>query len=290
MEISGWRHLRGVDPGRLSDARLHAHYAIQWPARAARAFIPAQRDDSHANLGWKAALNGFETLHLPDASHLGLNIAELSLVFSAAGFGAKRAACSLRGRSDAQVGLWVREQISAKALNAGLLDHPSPYALPDHAIARGGAYTADNKGGVFTELADWFANAEMALGVAHKQILAAGLAAPAPRLWPHHFDLATLTSFPISGGTQQGWVGAGFSPGDHYYDEPYFYVSIYPAIDEATLPALPPIGHWHSHEFMAAVATAGKIVAAPDPQAAVAEFLEFAITAAISALRHRAAG
>ena len=53
----------------------------------------------------------------------------------------------------------------------------------------------------------------------------------------------------------------------------------------ATLPALPPIGHWHSQNFMAAIAPAQRIVAAQDQAAQVETFLQTAVDAAIKALK-----
>jgi hypothetical protein len=121
-----------------------------------------------------------------------------------------------------------------------------------------------------------------------RRIVAKGVAAPEPRCWPHHFDLATLTSFPGADGAT-AYVGAGLSPGDGYYDEPYFYISLYPAPDVAGLPALPAPGHWHNHEFTAAVATARSVNAGKDQAGDVEAFLDFAIDTAISALGARAA-
>jgi len=59
---------------------------------------------------------------------------------------------------------------------------------------------------------------------------------------------------------------------------------MYPAPKVARLPPLPAVGHWHSREFTAAVATAAKINAASDPAAAVAEFLKTAVAHAIAVL------
>ena len=47
MHGSDWVPLRGIDQRRLSEARLQAHYAVQWLARAARAYVPPQPDDEH---------------------------------------------------------------------------------------------------------------------------------------------------------------------------------------------------------------------------------------------------
>ena len=65
------------------------------------------------------------------------------------------------------------------------------------------------------------------------------------------------------------------------YDEPYFYVSVYPEPDPAALPRLPTLGHWHLRDFVAAVATADKIVAAKNQQAEIDEFLRAAVDGAL---------
>ena len=107
------------------------------------------------------------------------------------------------------------------------------------------------------------------------------LAASPLRCWPHHFDLATLTTLPARHADASGYVGVGLSPGDEYYDEPYFYVSVHPEPDPAALPSLPMLGHWHLRDFMAAVATARKIVAAKNQQAETDDFLRAAVDSAI---------
>jgi Family of unknown function (DUF5996) len=283
MQASHWRNLSGDDPRALSAARLQAHYAMQWLARAARAYIRPEPDDSHTSLEWSGAISGFETYPFRDGSHLGLGLADLSLIYS----GADRAPASfsLGARTDAQARQWLREQLGARGFDPNALDVESPYAMPPHPIAGGACYDRADAAPFASRLADWFANAGTALWAAQTHLTAAGLTAPAPRCWPHHFDLATLTSFAAKSGQGTAYVGAGFSPGDHYYDEPYFYVSLYPAPDVATLSALPEIGHWHSQEFTAAIATARKIAAARDQQASVAGFLASSIDTAIASLR-----
>ena len=91
-----------------------------------------------------------------------------------------------------------------------------------------------------------------------------------------------LRAFEVAPGRTSG---VGFEPGDDYYDEPYFYVSVYPAPDAARLPPLPPIGHWHAKNFTAAVATAQRILQTNDQGADVAAFLRAATDATIAALK-----
>ena len=79
-------------------------------------------------------------------------------------------------------------------------------------------------------------------------------------------------------------MGIGFSPGDEYYDEPYFYVSLHPAPDATKHAPLPAAGHWHTHEFVAAIATAGRISTAGDQEAETAAFLAAAAEIGIKTL------
>jgi len=281
---SDWMPLRGIDQRRLSEARLQAHYAVQWLGRAARAYVPPQPDDKHTNLGWDGALDGFTTHPLKDGAWLSLKITDLTLALH---FGEGRAqvqSFSLDSRSDAQARQWLSEQFGAQGLDAHALDAPSPYEMPAHAISQGAVYGLAGLSDALAELAAWFGNAALLIGSIQRQMIGRKLAASPARCWPHHFDLATLTTLPARNADATRYVGAGLSPGDEYYDEPYFYVSVYPEPDPAALPSLPTLGHWHLRDFVAAVATAHKIVAAKNPQAEADEFLRAAVDGAIKVL------
>jgi len=256
MGGSDWAPLRGTDRRRLSEARLQAHYAVEWLGRAARAYVPPQPDDEHTNVGWDAALGGFVTHPFRDGARLSLKMTDLTLALH--GGEASVQSFSLDGRTDAQARRWLSERLGARGLDAHALDAPSPYEMPAHAVAQGAAYGPAGLGDALAELAAWFGNAALSLGAIHRQMLGRKLAASPLRCWPHHFDLATLITLPARNAT--GNVGAGFSPGDAYYDEPYFYVSVYPEPDPKTLPRLPTLGHWHLRDFVPAVAPASKIV------------------------------
>jgi hypothetical protein len=271
--MSSWQNVGRVAPERLGEARMLAHYGAQWLARAARAYIPARPADEHTNLGWDDALSALTTHALPDGSMLGLRISDLTLLACAAQSG-KLSEIGLGGRTDADIRRELGAMLAARGLDAGSLDAPAPYEMPPHPVGSGAPYAVDGLAAAFTELAAWYADADRALGAERTRVVARGMAAPPVRCWPHHFDVDTLLAF--GSPKPDRWVGIGFSPGDHYYAEPYFYVSSYPAPDVATLPALPRIGHWHSHEFTAAVATRSTIVAAADRAAEVTVFLNAA--------------
>ncbi|MDQ6868086.1 MAG: DUF5996 family protein [Pseudomonadota bacterium] len=284
MGESDWRPLRGRDQHRLSLARLQAHHAAQWLARAARAYVPPQPDDGHTNLGWDDTLDGFTTHRLKNSMRLSLKITDLTLVLHGDERTAPIQSFSLDRRTDAQARQWLGEQLGARGLDAHALDAPSPYDMPAHAVTKGAAYGVVDLADALVELAAWFANAEFLLVRIQRQIIGRNLAASDVRCWPHHFDLATLISFPTRNADLTGYVGAGLSPGDKYYDEPYFYVSVYPKPDSVALPRLPKLGHWHTHEFTAAVAPAHQIVLANNQKAAADEFLKAAVDVAIKIL------
>ena len=284
MGESDWRHLRGIDQHQLSVTRLQAHHAAQWLARAARAYVPSRPDDSHTNLGWNDTLGGFTTHLLKNGMHLSLRIADLTLVLHGYERTAPIQSFSLDGRTDAQARQWLGEQLRARSLDAHALDAPSPYDIPAHAVTQGAAYGVADLADALAELAAWFANAEFLLVRIQRQMIGRNLAASDVRCWPHHFDLATLISFPMRNADATGYVGAGFSPGDKYYEEPYFYVSVYPKPDIAALPRLPKLGHWHTQEFTAAVAPANQIVAANNQEDEVDEFLKGTVDVAIKIL------
>ena len=284
MSGPDWRPLLGVDRRRLTEARLQAHHAVQWLGRAARAYILPQPDDSHTNLGWNDALDGFTTHPLIDGARLSLKVTDLTLVSHGDKGTARVQSFSLIGRSDAQVRQWLGEQFDAQGLDARALDAPSPYEMPAHAITQGAAYSTVGLADALAELAAWFANAEYSLSRIQRQIIERKLAASTVRCWPHHFDLATLISLPARNAKPAGFVGAGLSPGDGYYDEPYFYVSVYPKPDNEALPILPKLGHWHTHDFTAAIVPAHKIVAANNQMAETDDFLQATVNGAIKVL------
>ena len=173
--------------------------------------------------------------------------------------------------------------MSARGLDAKALDQPFPYELSVHPIAKGGAYrTAENAKGLAT-LAAWFGNANAALGRIREAHNKGKLQASPVRCWPHHFDLATLIL--LDGDPEKGRsVNVGLSPGDGSYDEPYFYITPWPYPERAKLPALPPIGLWHTVGFTAAVALASSILESTDPQKESEAFLDAAVEGAIKAL------
>jgi len=276
-----WRPIGCIDPFRLKDARLQAHHAVQWLARVARAHISPQPDDGHTCLHWDSGRDAFVTQSFARDTRLLLQIPTLTLTLQS-GEGMAGSPClALGGQTDAQVRQWLGEQFVARSLDPSPLDDPPPYEIPMHAIGQGTAYEAQAAADALANLAAWYANAAAVLEGVRRRIAAQGLAVSPLCCWPHHFDLAALTMLPAGRSADTGTVGIGLSPGDEYYAEPYFYVSVYPDPNPATFPRLPKIGTWHTRDFTAAVATAHQILATEHPAIETSEFLRDAVGASL---------
>lgn len=263
---------------------MQAHHALQWLARAARAYVPPQPDDGHTSLGWDPVLGGFTTYPLKDGSWLSLKMIDLTLALHNGEAATPVQSFSLNGRADALVRQWLGEQLNARGFDPQALDTPSPYEIPAHAVAEGRPYDPAGLADALAELAAWFGNAALSLASIQTLLIERGCSSSPVRCWPHHFDIATLTALPAKSADSAKFIGAGLSPGDEYYDEPYFYVSVYPEPDPQLLPTLPMLGHWHDRDFIAAVATTPRILKAKNQEAETDDFLRAAVGAAFKVL------
>ena len=120
--IQSWRPLRGVDAKRLSEAREQAHHAVQWLAKLARAAVPPQPDDSHANFGWDDKLDGFATRALKDGARLGLRLRDLTLVAMHGEPAPPERSFALLGHSDAEARDWMGRAFQASGVDAKSLE------------------------------------------------------------------------------------------------------------------------------------------------------------------------
>lgn len=276
-----WRFLSGVEQNRLREARLLAHYALQWLARSARAYIPPQPDDGHTSMEWDHIFPGLRTQQFKNGVWMSLQISNLTLMLHEKNDGAAEG-FPLNGQDDLRVRQWLGKQLGDRDLDPKFLDAPSPYDMPAYVIGQGGTYKTAGLEDALGELATWFANADVVLRAVRQQIISNQLSAGPICCWPHHFDLATLATLLIRRAENVGYIGVGLSPGDENYEEPYFYISLSPAPE--SLPKLSPLGHWHTHEFTAAIVPAHKILATKEQEMATKDFLGDTLTLALQLL------
>lgn len=270
--MAEWNGIGVVSTEELAEARVQAHYAAQWLARVARNFVPAAADDSHSALSWNAEHQALVTQPIEGSKGpfcFGLKVADLALVVIT---DHANTPVPLQDHTETQVEAWIRASLLEQGVDRdkALNFPPLPYDLPDHAISDSGKYGEGLNEAALGELAAWFDGAA--------SLFAAGpgkeAGASPVRLWPHHFDIATLISLDDVGGENGRSVGVGLSPGDESYGAPYFYISPWPYPDPDALSDLS-AGRWHTEGFTAAILEASDITGGADAGA----FLEEAVGA-----------
>jgi hypothetical protein len=261
-----WSTLRDPAPATLASARALAHRAVQWPTRAARANLDPKPEDSHTSLAWDPGATALVSHPLPGGVRVGLRVASLELLFVRG----VPEAFPLAGRTGAQADAWL----DARLAQAGLAPASTvalPYEVPAAPLARAAAEAPR-----LAALARWFAAAAELLEAKRVAYQRFRPGPSAVRCWPHHFDIAILVGLEEGHAESARAIGIGVSPGDEYYPEPYAYVSPYPRPDSSALPALPQGGRWHTRDFFGAVATAGDLLALPDPRAGLSAIIDAA--------------
>jgi hypothetical protein len=271
---SVWRSVGGIDPEKLVEARLQLHWAAQPVMAFADCTLEHVPDDSQSNLGWRDDFEAVVGRQRPDGLSAGLRIPDMTLLMFDGGGGIAEGV-SFEGRTIDEA-LSLLDSIALE-LTGKQLDTPTrirDYEMPEHPLAAGARFVMDGPP-AYAELARWFANGNLALN----ELTSSDNDWFEVRCWPHHFDLGTLTNL-VPDSTS---IGAGLSPGDNWYPEPYFYVNPYGLADPLSdRPSLDSGGHWHTEGWFGAVLTATAIAANPggSQEAAVLSFLRGAVDAA----------
>jgi hypothetical protein len=267
-----WQPIRPEESTQLSDARLQLHHAAQFGAAAGISFLKHQPDAGHTNLEWVPALAGLFSRVIParTAFRIGVRSSDLTLLIVTEGdqlIGRYR----LHGHTIVEATNWIRSKIASLGATAARYTLNRDYQIPRHPVAMGDSFDSSDKS-TFDELSRWFANGASTLNSLARSIHDASEV----RCWPHRFDIATITKV-APGHT----IGAGLEPGDHYYDEPYFYVNIRPQPSAAQARSRPLWGRgkWHTREWVGAVLPGSRLNGASGQERQVREFLDSAVSA-----------
>ena len=279
---STWRTLGRVDPRELVPARGELHWALQAPAALGATLAAPEDDFSHTSFSWDPAQHALlGSPSEPQGLRAGLVPAERAIVL-VDGNGSRLASLAITGLPLAALHTWLESQAaSALGLAQCQLARPA-HAMPDHPIADGETFGSTAHAAGSVELARWFANAAQLLA----EIASEEPGARPVRLWPHHFDMATLIALdpPGKDPAEARTLGIGLSPGDLYYAEPYFYVSLRPFPSPEHWPALESGAHWRSEGWVGAVLPGSQLVAAtndgPGQEHAARTFLRSALATA----------
>jgi hypothetical protein len=213
------------------DAWRQLHYAAQVAAEVGKSWAPPQADDSHSNFEWRDGLLAGALVPAPRPFRAILHAEDLALRLVAED-GAVLAARMLAGATLHDAVGWVREQAALFA-GTGARQPAAPAPdLPAHPIAAGAAFALHDREAC-AALVRLLGGADVVLRTLAAEV---GHASPV-RIWPHHFDTATLIA-PDPGCT----IGAGLAVPDATSASGYWYVSpwsaqpVSPPLQIATLP------------------------------------------------------
>jgi hypothetical protein len=254
---------------------------VQLLSRAAECILDHREDGTHASLTWVAdacALFTQPSTRYGKPLRVGLELQALAIAIEWDGEIVWRE--SLDGRTFKEAGDRLVQALAQQGVDGAHFFDPLAYEMDPHPVAAGAPFAlADHAEGLMA-LGAWYANAASALEHA---LGAHGARQPSPmRIWPHHFDMASIFFLDEGDPETARSVNTGFSPGDGSIPEPYFYVTPYPT--PARLPNLPAPGAWHTEGFTAAVLRCAEVLSAPAPQDDVHGFLERALEASLESL------
>lgn len=239
-----WETLGTVSVQRLADARLQLHWAAQAAAAVGKQLVEHRPDYGEQSFQW-----------LPTARSLAQGLVHGSRPFRSAVRPSPPALLllddggrilrewPLDGRTLDEAYAWVEAEVPA-------LERPleRPGELPGHPVGSGAPFSAADAE-AFAELSGWFAAAHGTLSAVARR----NPGASAVRLWPHHFDIATLISL-----DSERSIGLGVVPGDSWKAEPYVYITPWPYPKDADLPPVDG-GSWNTEGWTGAWLEASRI-------------------------------
>ncbi len=251
---SNWNPVGTIPAKDLRATRLELHWATQILLATADAHLQAKPDDSHTSMQWSRVEQAIVGQTLPSGAHVGLSFAKQQLFVRTET--SEPVVKALQGETLAGLLQWTRATLAETFGENNLPLSLRDYDMPEHPTSTVGAAFEATQTDAAAELARYYDNANDTLAHLASQLQPV----PSIAIWPHHFDLGGIyildSDQPFEKARQ---IGFGLSPGDHNYEEPYFYVTPWPIPSEPSLPALAASGHWHTEGFTGAILTASNL-------------------------------
>ena len=203
----------------LNEADRTLHSLAQLIALTGTNRLPAQSDDSQANIGWnkdRQRLEGRAFAHGEQLLRLVIDLPTFSLHFLDEN-DQPAASLMVEGKTPSDAGTWWRTLLQHWGFDT---TKPVNYQLDAPPIPMETAYV---RPAGLRDWANWrtVANEQLAILNAHN-----GRASDI-RIWPHHFDTGVYYSISDESGAEQAAIWAGYSIADAVCAEPYFYLAGY---------------------------------------------------------------
>jgi hypothetical protein len=273
-----------LDRESLRKDRVQLHHAIKPLASVSALLREVVSDFSHTALQWDDQF-GFETQEIASSQAsqpFSIALDPTSLTLSLVVDRQQLSSFSLGDRSLSEAYDWLRTVLTELGISAEIVTKLTYFPSDSgEELARGGTFTSQK---LTSNLTDYYAIASNLL----QDIVRQESHASPMHIWAHHFDIATLISYPSEKEAQNNSsesgegksIGVGLSPGDSGYDEPYWYVTPYPyPVDKTNLPELAGNGFWHTEEWVGAVLTASQFGEPKSSSEEIRAFLDSAIVA-----------
>ena len=194
----------------LISTRIQLHYAIQFIAAAESALLPFAEDHSHTALSWNPELKLFISSPMTGNQPFCVALEPIyltSLILDP--HGEQLASLALHQQTLEQGMNWLKMELDRFEVETemiALLNYPDDF--PDYPIAHGAVFDVNNQGERET-LVRYY---DLTLPILQAVTVNHPSASPV-RIWPHHFDMATLISLPTPAGEEARSITVGLSPG-----------------------------------------------------------------------------
>lgn len=262
LELHAWPGLPPVATGRLTDAWRQVHHAAQAVVELGKRWHEPAADDSHTTL---ALDDDHLCWHVEGTAggrvaHAWLDFASGTVWIDVEGGTHRQGSwLELEGVSVEHAAGWITET-AERLLGEGPRHESVPAPdLPEHKVGTGAPLEIDDD--ALDEIDAVYDSAAVLLP-ALVEAMAGELGASAvgdeatPRIWPHHFDAASLFVLERDAeGHMTRTVGVGVTPPDSVEGSGYWYVSPWAKAGSAGLgtPDLPG-GRWHARDGADAMA------------------------------------
>ena len=255
--MAHWSRLEFDNAEAFNQARLTLHWSAQILGSVGFAFADPSDDDSHSNLLWDASNRRFVGRQLPSGIRGFIDIVEFEagIVDSE---GDEHLRFGIDGKTMTDAFGEMESGLSILNFSGAMLKVPS-YDLPDHPVAHGGHFVAPARKELLA-LQAWYDCAHEVLSEFTRDLDGASEV----RCWPHHFDIAVLVGLDEYAHLEESRsVGLGMTPGDGGIEEPYFYITPWPAPNIDVLPQLS-AGTWRDQGWTGGVLKASEILQTQD--------------------------
>ena len=247
------RSMRSIDPHQLQVARELAHNAIQWLARFANSYVPAEPEHRHVLLDWRPDRRALVTRPVAHGISLELRLPDLHLQFARNGQ-LEAHVLDIEDHTPAEVEAWFLIELLHRDIDRSRFSKHLPYSVPGLLTGDSIEYSPASCMPALAALTDWLEQGAAIL---------ANLAPAGATLqcWPETLQIGRLLPLEAGQASGQPMLRVGISAGDGLCPEPFFFVMP----DESGARGQPP--------HPGTILPASRILAEPVSPASVTEFL-----------------